>query len=393
MMRILYRAVLVLVITAWSAAAPAQSPKRDFDIKNAASQEGRVALVIGNSSYKDVPLANPVNDASDMANALQNFGFKVTLKRNAGTREMRQAIREFGAELRRAQVGLFYFAGHGIQIKGNNYLVPVGADIQSEADAEDLSLDANYVLRTMEDSQVKISIVVLDACRNNPFARSFRSLSTGLAQMNAATGSIVAFATAPGSVAADGAGRNGLYTKHLLESLRQPDTDILKVFQHTRAGVVTETRGRQTPWESTSLVGDFYFKPAQGQLAGPSRIEGGTASKDEKTAVELLFWQSIRETGTRADYLAYLDRYPSGEFAALAKTHADRLQEELVSLVASQVHSSATTPPAKTASGFPALSSAAAMSLKDKASQAQIDELLRGYRRDAEAGDAIAQYS
>jgi hypothetical protein len=233
----------------------------------------RVALVIGNGAYKDSPLANPVNDANDIASALRNFGFKVILINNADTRSMRQAIRDFGMELRRAQVGLFYFAGHGVQVKGNNYLVPVGADIETEADAEDLSVDANYVLRTMEDAKVMMSVVILDACRNNPFARSFRSISTGLAQMSAATGSLIAFATAPGSTAADGAGRNGIYTKNLLESLRQPDTDILKVFQRTRAAVVRETGGKQTPWESTSLVGDFYFattaRPA-GTIARPT---------------------------------------------------------------------------------------------------------------------------
>jgi hypothetical protein len=219
----------------------------------------RVALVIGNGAYKVAPLANPVNDANDIASALRNFGFKVILINNADTRSMRQAIRDFGLELRRAQVGLFYFAGHGVQVKGNNYLVPVGADIENEADAEDLSVDANYVLRTMEESQVKMSIVILDACRNNPYARSFRSIALGLAQMSAATGSLIAFATAPGSTAADGAGRNGIYTKHLLSNLQQGDSDILKVFQRTRAAVVRETAGKQTPWESTSLVGDFYF--------------------------------------------------------------------------------------------------------------------------------------
>jgi hypothetical protein len=226
------------------------------------SSPQRVALVIGNGAYRNSPLSNPVNDANDIAQALGNFGFKVTVKSDVDTRGMRQAIRDFGLELRRAQVGLFYFAGHGVQVKGNNYLVPVGADIETEADAEDLSVDANYVLRTMEDSQVKMSVVILDACRNNPFARSFRSIAHGLAQMQAATGSLIAFATAPGSTAADGTGRNGIYTKHLLASFQQPDSDILKVFQRTRAAVVKETGGKQTPWESTSLVGDFYFAGA-----------------------------------------------------------------------------------------------------------------------------------
>ncbi len=231
--------------------------------------EQRVALVIGNAAYKTAPLSNSVNDASDMASALQSMGFKVILRRNANTREMRQAIREFGVELRRAQVGLFYFAGHGIQVKGDNYLVPVGAEIDNEADAEDSAINANYALRTMEESQVKVSIVILDACRNNPFSRGFRSVSRGLAQMNAATGSLVAFATAPGAVAADGTGRNGVYTKHLLANLREGDPDISKVFQRTRAAVVRETGGKQTPWESTSLIGDFYVRAPTGgvQLA------------------------------------------------------------------------------------------------------------------------------
>lgn len=240
-------------------AAPALA-QRTLEVQ-AAGGERRVALVIGNAAYADAPLANPVNDATDMAKALEDAGFKVILRRNASTREMRQAIRDFGAELRRADVGLFYFAGHGVQVRGNNYLLPVGADIQSEADAEDLAIDANYALRTMEDAQAKVTILVLDACRNNPFTRAFRSATRGLAQMNAATGSVIAFATAPGSVAADGAGRNGVYTKHLLANLQQGDSDILKVFQRTRAGVVKETAGRQTPWESTSLIGDFHFKP------------------------------------------------------------------------------------------------------------------------------------
>jgi uncharacterized caspase-like protein len=196
--------VLFAVVLAALLHTGAALAQRTLAVKPAADSEQRVALVIGNSAYKEAPLSNPVNDATDIARALSEVGFKVILKRNANTREMRQAIREFGGELKRAQVGLFYFAGHGVQVKGANYLVPVGADIQNEADAEDLAVDANYALRTMEDAQVRVSIVILDACRNNPFTRSFRSTARGLATMNAATGSIVAFSTAPGSVAADG---------------------------------------------------------------------------------------------------------------------------------------------------------------------------------------------
>jgi len=265
-----------------------------------AAAEQRVALVIGNGAYKELPLTNPYNDATDMADVLREAGFRVILKRDADTRELRNAVREFATELRRADVGLFYFAGHGVQLTGTNYLLPVGADIRSAADAEDLSLDVNYVLRTMEESQTQVRIVILDACRNNPYSRSFRSLGRGLAPITAATGSLVAFATAPGSLAADGEGRNGMYTKHLLASLRQPDTDILKVFQRTRAAVVRETGGRQTPWEATSLLGEFHFRPtsdtATSAVAAPSPAAAPERASGERREVAAAPAPTERET-------------------------------------------------------------------------------------------------
>ncbi|MBK7473641.1 MAG: caspase family protein [Betaproteobacteria bacterium] len=166
--------------------------------------EPRAALVIGNSAYAASPLKNPTNDATDVANALREFGFRVVLMTDADQHAMRQALREFGRELKRGGIGLFYFAGHGVQSKGRNFLVPVGVNIESEAELEDQAVDANLVLGYMEDAANRVNIVILDACRNNPFARSFRSASRGLAQMDAARGSFLAFATAPGSVASDG---------------------------------------------------------------------------------------------------------------------------------------------------------------------------------------------
>jgi len=296
----------------------------------------RVALVIGNSAYKESPLANPVNDAADMASVLQDLGFKVILRRNAGTREMRQAIREFGAELRRAEVGLFYFAGHGVQVRGNNYLVPVGADIDNEADVEDLAIDANFAMRVMEEAQVKVSIAILDACRNNPFARGFRSAARGLAQMNAATGSLVAFATAPGSIAADGSGRNGLYTRHLLANLRSGDPDILKVFQRTRSAVVKETAGRQTPWESTSLIGDFYFRPPAhgGEPSTAASAALAASPSADPSGNERALWDAVKESKNPEELRVYLDRFPGGLFALLA-------QARLRALAATQVATAA----------------------------------------------------
>lgn len=275
--------------------------------------EGRVALVVGNSAYKVTPLQNPVNDAADIAVALQSLGFEVILKRDADRLQMRQALRQFGEALRTANVGLFYFAGHGVQSRGNNYLIPVDADIRTEADVEDLAVDASYALRIMEESQVKVSIVILDACRNNPYRSGFRSASRGLAQMTAATGTLIAFSTSPGSVAADGTGgRNGTYTKRLLESLQEPDTDVLKVFQRVRAAVVQETAGQQVPWEATSLIGDFYFagRPASGSVTA-------AISND---AIELAYWEAIKASSNRNEFIAYLKQYPSGRFAVLARS-------------------------------------------------------------------------
>jgi len=222
--------------------------------------EQRVALVIGNSAYKESPLKNPANDAADMAAALKELGFKVNLRTDASQRQMKQALREFAQDLRRGGVGLFYFAGHGVQSKGRNFLIPIGANVETEAELEDESVDANLVLSYMDEAQNRVNIVVLDACRNNPFARSFRSASRGLAQMDAAKGSFVAFATAPGAVAADGDGRNGVYTEHLLASLKEADGDIDKVFRRVAANVSTVTGGKQVPWVASSLTGDFYFR-------------------------------------------------------------------------------------------------------------------------------------
>jgi len=223
--------------------------------------EPRAALVIGNSSYAVAPLKNPVNDAEDMAHMLRTLGFRVTLRQNATHRQMIEAVGELGQQLRAGGVGLFYFAGHGVQSRGRNYLIPVNADISSESQLEFDAVDANRVLAAMDEAGNRVNLVILDACRDNPVARSFRSATRGLAQMEAAQGTYIAFATAPGSVALDGTGRNGLYTHYLLQSLRQPDTDIDKVFRRVTADVARATGGKQVPWISSSLTGDFSFRP------------------------------------------------------------------------------------------------------------------------------------
>lgn len=253
--------------------------------QQAASGEYRIALVMGNSAYADMPLKNPVNDARAMARALRDVGFDVIHVENQNQVGMKKAIREFGFKLRQNRgVGLFYYAGHGMQVKGTNYLLPVGSTIASEADVEDGAVNADFVMGQMEDAGNAMNVVILDACRNNPFARSVRSADKGLAQANAPTGTLIAYATAPGSVASDGTGTNGLYTQELLKNIRTPGRSIEEVFKNVRISVRQQTNGAQTPWESSSLVGDFFFsRPApQPQVAAKTEVAEAPAPAPAK---------------------------------------------------------------------------------------------------------------
>jgi hypothetical protein len=219
----------------------------------------RLALVIGNSAYQTTPLKNPLNDAEDMAATLRNLGFEVILKKNADQRTMEDTIRYFGKQLRNGGVGLFYFAGHGMQVNGRNYLIPIDAKIESENDVKYEAVDAGRVLGQMEDAENKINIVILDACRNNPFSRNFRTSERGLARMDAPKGSLISYATAPGEVAADGSERNGIFTKYLMKHMIEPNLPIELVLKQARIDVARATGGRQIPWEASSLMGNFYF--------------------------------------------------------------------------------------------------------------------------------------
>ena len=239
----------------------------------AMAREHRVALIIGNGQYRFSPLLNPVNDARAISEALQSMGFQVTLLENATIRQMSDAAREFGDTLQRGGVGLFFYAGHGMQIKGRNYLIPVGADIQREDEVAFNAFDAGRLLEKMETAHSRVNIVILDACRNNPFARSFRSSSQGLAQMDAPIGSYLSFATAPAKVASDGNDGNGLYTQHLLKAMRTPGLKIEEVFKRVRVKVMADSDGQQIPWDNSSLTGDFYFiQPDSAGVEKPTKI-------------------------------------------------------------------------------------------------------------------------
>ncbi|MGE0155709.1 MAG: caspase domain-containing protein [Geobacter sp.] len=219
----------------------------------------RVALVIGNGSYTSAPLKNPVNDARAMAATLRRLGFEVEEHVNLGYMPFNDAVEAFGNKLKAGGIGLFYYAGHGMQVQGANYLIPVDAKIRAENEVRYKAIDVGLVLAKMESAKSDVNIVILDACRDNPFSRSFRSASQGLAQIDAPTGTIIAYATAPGKTASDGKGKNGAYTEALIQAMENADLKVEEVFKRVRRLVLEKTNKLQVPWESSSLVGDFLF--------------------------------------------------------------------------------------------------------------------------------------
>ena len=248
-----------------------QEPRGLTGIPNtpsASPSERRVALVIGNAAYQyTAPLQNPVNDAQDMARVLKDLQFQVILKTNATLDTMADAIFEFGERLKGGGVGLLYYSGHGMQVKGENYLIPIDANIGREDDIKRKTINAKDILDKMDEAKSHLNLVFLDACRNNPFPRSVRAVSRGLAGMNAPTGTLLVFATNPDNVAADGTGRNGAYTKHLLQYITQPGLEVGMLLRRVRTAVKEETGGQQVPWENGSIEGEFYFSGTGGGSA------------------------------------------------------------------------------------------------------------------------------
>lgn len=343
-----------------NSAASAQNRTPATQIK---PNEARVALIIGNSDYKTAPLENPANDASDLANALEKQGFNVLVRENVGERGLKEAVDTFAKHLKQGGIGLFFFAGHGIQLKDQNFLLPVDIGFDSESDISYKSVSAEYVLSRMAEAGNRINVVILDACRNNPFQQARRNISKGLGVMNvgrAEKGTFIAYATSPGSTAADGSGRNGLYTKHLLRALETPDTDIDKVFGRVRTGVVQDTNGEQVPWTSSSVVGSFHFDVAE-DVAALQRVTQPGAAKHEAAAEaasapydpvqEKAHWDRIKESRNPADYLAYLEKFSGAQRAAYARWMVQKYGGVLPSPVASAPAAAArpTSPPAQVA--------------------------------------------
>ena len=251
--------------------------------RSAAAQQAdtpgqRIALVIGNGAYKDAPLKNPVDDSRAVADSLRRLGYHVVQRENTSLRELIEALREFSLRAPKSAVRMLFYAGHGVQVKGRNYLVPVDADPQSEADIARQSADVGELVDRLSAIPQGANIVVLDACRVNPFAGGvivgpdgrrlrFRGAGdTGLAKLDVSFGMLVAFSTAPNGVALDGAsGKHSVYARHLLANLETPGLAIEELFKRVRIGVAADTARVQVPWESSSLTTDFCFKPnAQG---------------------------------------------------------------------------------------------------------------------------------
>jgi len=294
----------------------------------APSGEPRLALLIANGAYGNEMgrLSNPVNDLKLMATTLKALGFEVIAHTDADQKTMKRAIQVFGERLEKTgneAVGLFYYAGHGLQVGGMNYLIPTNAQIQRDSDVEIEAVNADWVLRQMEFAHNRINVVILDACRNNPLARSFRSVTRGLAQVDAPRGTLIAYSTAPGSVSVDGEGANSPYTKALARAMREPGIVAEEVFRKVRVDVLTATGDLQVPWESSSLTGAFYFSP-------PSSLPSKAAPGDE-AKLELAFWDTIKDSREPSVYREYLDRFPGGNFAGLARLKLNELSSAAAS--------------------------------------------------------------
>lgn len=274
--------------------------------------EDRLALVIGNAAYASDPLDNPINDARLIAEVLQKAGFKVTRRENLDRTRLVNAFREFGDRLNETTIAVVYYAGHALQLRDQNFLVPIDAEIRNEDEIPLAGVDVGFVLGRMSHAKSRINIVILDACRNNPFAGKTRP-ARGLAQMDAPVGTLLAFATAPGKVAEDGTGlNNSIYTAHLAKHLLSPGLPVESMFKRVREGVLKDTNRQQVPWESSSLLGEFAFVPGIAATA--------VADAEQEAAGEIAFWNSIQAAARADEYRAYLRQYPRGRFAELAQT-------------------------------------------------------------------------
>ena len=300
-------------------AHPAEAADRGIAAVPQAEQGRRVGLVIGNDEYQSLPpLNNAARDARDIAAKLRSFGFDVLLETNASAKKFARALARFEDRLNGAEAGFVFYAGHGIQSEGKNYLVPSDAEIEYEEDLRFEAVDAGEFMETMDRAATPVNILVLDACRDNPLPRRSRSAARGLTAVavpNGARGAAILYSAGPGETARDGApGDNGVFTGALLAALDRPGRSVEQVFKDTARRVKEATGGRQTPWNNSSLTGDFYFMPPGSGAAGSAL----------SASMELAFWNSIQDSSDGGDYCAYLEGYPDGTFAPLARRRAEQ---------------------------------------------------------------------
>jgi uncharacterized caspase-like protein len=307
-----------------------------FQPLNAATSPARIALVIGNSEYSEGRLKNPVNDADLMTRTLESKGFRVTTIKNATRRQMKEGIHKFTSSLDEQSIGLFYYAGHGIELEGNNYLIPVDAVIAGEGDIEYESINAGRLLNGLKRSNNGLNMIILDACRNNPYARSSRSTTRGLSRMQPASGSLILYATEPGSVADDGSGENGVFTKHLVDAINQEGHSIEKVFKVTARNVSQATGKKQIPYIEGVVLGEFYFGGANSG-SSPATL---TNNSTQNISLEKEFWSEVKLDQSTAMYQAYLAQYPTGLYAPIAKVkieQASRTKQANLALLESEI--------------------------------------------------------
>lgn len=267
------------VVLAKDAGLSSPSPQgqlKGINTRLIAQKQPRVALVIGNANYEEGALSNPVNDATDMAKALRELDFEVTLLQNQDLRSMETAINDFSRQLRKGGVGVFYYAGHGVQVEGENYLIPLKAQLLNEKDARYEAVALGKVLNAMEEARNQVNIIIIDACRDNPFYRRWRSSRRGsnvrgLTAVSPPSGIIIAYATREGNTAADGVGqRNSPFTSALLENIKKPNIDVQLMFRRVSTSVKEKTNAVQQPWTEGNLEGgEFYLNPQQSVAVSP----------------------------------------------------------------------------------------------------------------------------
>jgi uncharacterized caspase-like protein len=305
----------------------------------APAQDRRVALVIGNSAYENANvLANPRNDADAMAATLDRLGFTVVKGIDVDNTGMKEVLRQFGKELSGARVGLFFYAGHGVQVDGNNYIIPVDAKLETEEDLAFEAVDVALVLKQLE-REPRVNLVFLDACRDNPFAQKLArsmgltrnlAIADGLARIDSGIGTLIAYATQPNYTADDGTGDHSPFTEALLNYIETPGLEVRQVLTRVRQNVLDATDNRQVPWDHSSLTGDFYFVPPT--IAPTPTVEAPpAAAPSPDSEAEMAFWNSIQDSLSAAEFDAFLTRFPDGTFATLAKirlAELRRIEEE-----------------------------------------------------------------